>query len=578
MTTDPADINAIEQNLSAMCASEQRFRAIFEQTGMGVILSDPSGNILEANQAFQKMVGYNADELIGMKFVQLTPAEDVEQEIQLVRQLRTQDEPRPAQFEKRYIRKDHRTFWARLTLSFVRNHKGELQFVMAIVEDVTKAKQMQDALRQRDAILESVAYAAEQFLKSSNWRENIQSVLESLGRNTNSSHAYLMENHLGPDGSPVTSMRYEWTAPGDEPELDDPVYQNNPLMEPGLERWHAALSQGKPFYGNLSTFLPEEVKVIAPTGPTSIIEVPIFVQGKWWGLIGFDDIHDERVWTGAEIDAYQAAAAIIGAAITRQAADAALYEKESIVRTLGNNLPNGGIYQLIITPDGDHRFSYMSEGIQEITGLSVEQMLQSPELVTGQILPEDLSRLAEIEQEVNRTEGKASFDVRIRDTNGNIKWCHHSAAARRTGDGSIIWDAILQDITSRKLAEEEIRQLNAELEQRVHQRTIDLQAANQELEAFAFSVSHDLRGPLRHLDGYSKLLLLDYEDRLDSDGKSLLSNIRQSAQQMGQLIDDLLQLSRTTRAEMNPTTVDLSALAKQIILSMQQSEPPDQWM
>ncbi len=121
-----------------------------------------------------------------------------------------------------------------------------------------------------------------------------------------------------------------------------------------------------------------------------------------------------------------------------------------------------------------------------------------------------------------------------------------------------------QDVTLRKIAEREREQMQAELEKLVQLRTADLQAMLGELEAFSYSVSHDLRAPLRSLDGFSQALLEDYEGKLESDGKMYLERIRANAQKMAQLIDALLQLSRVTRAELNPVRLDLSALVEQI--------------
>jgi light-regulated signal transduction histidine kinase (bacteriophytochrome) len=121
--------------------------------------------------------------------------------------------------------------------------------------------------------------------------------------------------------------------------------------------------------------------------------------------------------------------------------------------------------------------------------------------------------------------------------------------------------------------EEALRQLNAELEQRVYERTAQLPAVNRELEAFSYSVSHDLRAPLRAIDGFSQALLEDYSAALDKQGQDYLRRVRAATQRMGDLIDDMLALSRVTRQEMDYQAVDLNQLAHDIIELYQQSEP-----
>ncbi|MBL8152551.1 MAG: PAS domain-containing protein [Anaerolineae bacterium] len=135
---------------------------------------------------------------------------------------------------------------------------------------------------------------------------------------------------------------------------------------------------------------------------------------------------------------------------------------------------------------------------------------------------------------------------------------------------------VVSDMTAQKNAEEEIRRLNEELEERVIERTQQLEAMNAELEAFAHSVSHDLRAPLRAINGFSQILLDDYGIQLDATGQEYLHRQRMATQRMGRLIDDLLQLSRVTRREIHVEPVDLSAIAQEIAAELQGANPERQ--
>ena len=132
-------------------------------------------------------------------------------------------------------------------------------------------------------------------------------------------------------------------------------------------------------------------------------------------------------------------------------------------------------------------------------------------------------------------------------------------------DGLLVGSVVsFADISERKQAEREIRRLNEELEDRVARRTAQLEAANQEMEAFTYSVSHDLRAPLRSIDGFSRILLAEFADGLDPRAKHYLARVRAGTQRMGNLIDDLLKLSRLTRGDLKKEPIDLSALASEV--------------
>lgn len=128
---------------------------------------------------------------------------------------------------------------------------------------------------------------------------------------------------------------------------------------------------------------------------------------------------------------------------------------------------------------------------------------------------------------------------------------------------------ILRDITERKKAEEKIIKLNVDLQRHA----VELTAVNKELEAFSYSVSHDLRAPLRTIDGFSQALLEDYADKFDEEGKDHLRRVRAASQRMAQLIDDMLNLSRLSRSEMTLENVDLSAIVKSISDELRETQP-----
>jgi PAS domain S-box-containing protein len=228
--------------------------------------------------------------------------------------------------------------------------------------------------------------------------------------------------------------------------------------------------------------------------------------------------------------------------------------------------------ETVVITDRDAKIQYANPAFTRTTGYAREEALgQNPRLLKSD------QHDAKFYQELwaALTTGKlwrGEFTNRRKD--GTLYTEEATIAPVRDASGEIAnYIAIKSDITERKHAEQELHRLNIELEERVRSRTAELEAANRELEAFAHSVSHDLRAPLRGIDGWSLALLEDCGERLDAQGRKHLDRVPSQAQHMGRLIDDLLHLSRVSRAELVPITVDLTSLAETIVRPLKEANP-----
>jgi PAS domain S-box-containing protein len=201
-------------------------------------------------------------------------------------------------------------------------------------------------------------------------------------------------------------------------------------------------------------------------------------------------------------------------------------------------------------------------GFTEITGFSREDVIGRT--VEDIHLWENMENRQEIFEKLNKAGEVNNFQTLMRIKNGETR---HALISARTieinNERCLI--TIGRDITNIVEANEKIQQMNLELEERIKERTIELERKNEELETFTYTVSHDLKAPLRGIDGYSRLLLEDYLDKLDEDGKYFLQNIRNSTMHMDNLINDLLNYSRLERRSIAIKSFNLEELIDRII-------------
>jgi PAS domain S-box-containing protein len=219
--------------------------------------------------------------------------------------------------------------------------------------------------------------------------------------------------------------------------------------------------------------------------------------------------------------------------------------------------------------DMQNNINYWSTEVEEVYGIAPGEFGGTYEDWEALVVPEDLVLAKKGIEESIRT-GEFAGEWRIRRRNdGEIRWI--TARAKLVFDDNGKPQRMLglnMDVTERKRAEEEVRRLNQELEQRVIQRTVQLEASNKELEAFTYSVSHDLRAPLRHISGFSKILTEEFGSNLPPAAQHHVQRIQEGTRRMGLLVDDLLNLARVGRRDLSFQTASLKSITNEVIADL----------
>ena len=217
-----------------------------------------------------------------------------------------------------------------------------------------------------------------------------------------------------------------------------------------------------------------------------------------------------------------------------------------------------------ISPEG--KITDVNRATEEATGRSRSELIGTD--FSDYFTEPDKAR--EVYQQVFANSAVTDYPLSLHHRDGHFTDVRYNASVYRDEAGEVLGVfAAARDVTELKQAEDKIIELNRDLEQRVADRTGQLEAANNELESFSYSVSHDLRTPLRAIDGFSHILLDDYTDKLDDEGKRLLRVVRDNTQKMGQLIDDILAFSRTGRVGLSCTDIDMERMAHTVVDELQ---------
>jgi len=514
----------------ALHEAETMYKTLVEQTSVIIYrdAADKDATSVYVSPQIEPMLGYSLDEWNENPnlWQSLLHPDDFSGVMDVVKKYITTGEKSITEY--RLQTKDHRWIWVHDESIVVKDENGVPKYVQGVIIDITEQKEAEQSLNQREAILGAVAKTAQLLLKSKNWRDEISIVLNLLGEATGASHVYIFENHLGKNGELLSSQRYEWVKPGNVSELDHPDYQDTRLAPiPGIEAWYDNLSTGKPFYGSKSQYPEYWEKRFDDPGLKTILDVPIIVNSQWWGIIGFDDHEHELPWSKVEADALIAAAGNIGAVIERQKTDEDLRASEEKF-----NLAFRHTYVAIaISRVEDHSLIDVNDSFCKVTGYSKEDVI-------GKRAGRDLNIWV-------KQEDRNTIIDRL-DKHGYVD--EYKAKFRRKNGQEATGLLYAVNVS---IADEPCQLYSFVDISNIEHLLDELTEKNNELEAFTYTVSHDLKAPLVTISGFLGYLEHDARsgdfERLGND----ILRINEAVSKMQRLLNELLELSRIGRL-MNP--------------------------
>jgi PAS domain S-box-containing protein len=499
----------------ALRQSEEQFRAMFERASVGIAQADLStGHWTRVNEKMCTITGYSAEELLRMRVSEITHPDDRQSDWEAYQRVVRGEQP-DYRMEKRYLRKDGSVVWVNVNMTIIRDATGRPAQTVATIEDIAERKKAEAALVVSEARYRQLFEAA---------RDGIL-ILDAETGMIVEVNPFLVEM-LG--------------------------YTHEQFL--GKRIWEVGLF--KDIVGNQDNFAELQRKEY------------LTYEDKPLETADGRRIEVEFVSHAYEVGHHRVIQCNIRDITERKRAEQALRESEERFVQFMLNLP-----AMTFIKDSERRIVFVNERVRQILGLTAAESLGR--------LSEDLWA-GPLGQKIREEDERVLGNGEVRTVVQEIP----------TGDGGRVFRAIKFliprgqqppllgdisiDITELRQAEEKILRLNAELEQRVRDRTAELEAANKELEAFSYSVSHDLRAPLRAMDGFSAALMEDYAGKLDATAQDHLRRIRSGSERMAGLIDDMLNLSQVTRTEMRLERVNLTDLVEEIGAELRHLQPDRQ--
>ncbi|HLB39839.1 MAG TPA: PAS domain-containing protein [Actinomycetota bacterium] len=437
--------------------AEERYRTLVEQLPVAIYTDavDDVSTAVYISPQYERLTGYSPEQRLMDPDLWVHMLHPDDRESVLAESTRTNETGEPFDIEYRIIAADGRVVWLHDHAMQVLDPSGNARW-HGILQDITENRLAQQTIARRDAILEATSFAAEQFLRTSAWQENLQEVLEHLGTAADATRCAVFRNHALESGALGVSLAAAWITEGHRGEEDAGTWRDYAWEAEGFGRWVELLGAGRPVHGAVAGF-PERERAVLLGGSLpirSLVAIPIFAEGQWWGYVSFDHADEDREWQEADIEALGVTASTLGAAIDRERAMARLSEAQALYRTLIEQLPAVTYIEDIDTGDE----TYSSPQTQTLLGYTSGEEWGKHDQWIAALHADDRDRIVEQDEECGRTGDPFRAEYRLITKGGATVWVRDDATLVRDPDGTPrYWQGVRFDITAEKEAEQQLR-------------------------------------------------------------------------------------------------------------------------
>jgi PAS domain S-box-containing protein len=510
----------------------EHLAAVVESSDDAIISKTLDGTITAWNRGAEKVFGYSSAEAVGNPMALLIPPDRAEEESGILARIICGESIH--HFETVRVRKDGKKIDVSVTISPISDATGAIVGASKIARDITAHKQAEEVLRESE--------------------ERFHAMLNGIPQ-----LAWTAE----PDGS-IFWFNQRWydytgTTPEQTKGWDWQNVHDPEILPKVLDRWKIAIAEGTPFEMEFPLRAGDGIFRMFLTRVLPLKDANGHVL-RWFGTN--TDITERKL---AEVQLAGQAQELIRRAEELASSRVALETQTLMLQSVLDSMGEG-----LIAADRDGHFLIWNDSANKLMGrkasnLPTEQWTPHYKVfLPDEITPYPPDRLplvralhgesVQVELMVEHPDraNRVCLEVTARplkDNQGNLR-------------GGV---AVLRDITERKTAEREVQALNQTLEARVIERTAEMKAANKELEAFTYSVSHDLRAPIRHISGFTKILVEKFRSSLPAEAHEHLQHIVQAAHRMGQMVDEMLKLARLGRQALTVKVTGLSSLVQDVI-------------